>query len=157
MLITLSPLLALLFCWLYVRQTKVLFSQQRIGKGARPFIIYKIQTILEVSSGYKLTKDAKWLRASGLDELPQLWNIVKGEMAFIGPRPLLPNNMELTKPYNRYRSKIKPGITGLAQVLGRQQLPETRKFAADRYYVSHQTIKLNLWIFWRTLFTLGRE
>ncbi|MGI4873651.1 MAG: sugar transferase [Janthinobacterium lividum] len=136
-----------------------LFRQQRPGLGGRLFTLYKLQTMTstrEPATG-QLRPDAErlsplghWLRATSLDELPQLWNIVRGDMSLVGPRPLLPEYLPLYSPAQARRHLVRPGLTGWAQVNGRNAISWEEKFAFDVWYVDNQSFGLDLRILWRT-------
>jgi lipopolysaccharide/colanic/teichoic acid biosynthesis glycosyltransferase len=144
-----------------------LFRQARPGLGGRLFTLYKLQTMTsarEAATG-ELLPDAqrlpvvgRWLRATSLDELPQLWNIVRGDMSLVGPRPLLPQYLPLYSPAQARRHLVRPGLTGWAQVNGRNAISWEEKFAYDQWYVDHESLGLDLRILWRTAArVLGRR
>jgi undecaprenyl phosphate N,N'-diacetylbacillosamine 1-phosphate transferase len=156
----LCPILFLLIVILGV------FKQERPGKNGEIFTIYKIRTMSKVThvNGIKL-KDAERLTSIGriirklsLDELPQLWNVVKGEMSFVGPRPLLPKYLPLYSSEQAKRHNVRPGITGWAQVNGRNTISWEDKFKYDVYYVDHISLLLDLKVLWLTVMkVLKRE
>jgi len=134
----------------------VFFKQQRPGKNGKIFSIFKFRTMSvkttdkdgkELSDFERMTKVGKFLRRFSLDELPQLINILHGEMSLIGPRPLLPEYLPLYTPQQMRRHEVTPGITGLAQVNGRNALDWDERFYFDVYYVDHFNAKLDLIIF----------
>jgi len=135
------------------------FSQQRPGLGGRPFTMYKFRTMSDIKDGNgRLLPDAqrlmpfgRFLRATSLDELPELWNVLKGEMSLVGPRPLLMEYLPLYSSEQARRHDVRPGITGWAQVNGRNALSWEEKFALDVWYVDHQSIALDVKILWMTL------
>lgn len=137
----------------------ILFKQERIGYRESPFSIYKFRTMMgEVSEEgvllreeERMTKLGSWLRRFSLDELPQLINVIKGEMSFIGPRPLLPEYLPYYSEKERMRHDVRPGITGLAQVEGRNNLPWDKRFELDVYYVKNQSLYLDFEIFTKTV------
>lgn len=138
----------------------VLFKQKRPGKNGKIFTVYKFRTMstkLYDDSGKKLTdfermtEVGRFLRKTSIDELPQLFNIIKGEMSFIGPRPLLPEYLELYSPEQMRRHDVLPGISGWAQVNGRNTLTWDEKFAYDIYYVDHYSFKMDMRIFFKTI------
>lgn len=168
--ILLSPLLVLLAILVkFDSPGPVLFKQKRIGKDKKEFWIYKYRTMqtdtpketpthLLADSTRYITRTGKFLRKSSLDELPQLFNILKGQMSFIGPRPALWNQEDLIKARddqkNKYRinaNSIKPGLTGWAQVNGRDELPILIKADYDGYYAAHISLLLDLKIIYKTL------
>ena len=145
----------------------IIFKQTRPGLNAKPFEIYKfrsmaIQKDFSQNSNYdsmRLNKFGKFLRSTSLDELPSLINVLKGEMSFIGPRPLLMEYLNLYNEEQLNRHKVKPGITGLAQVSGRNKLTWEEKFKKDIYYVSNYNFQLDIKIlfltFWKVLLRYG--
>lgn len=123
----------------------VIFKQTRIGMGEKPFTLYKFRSMLdEVDAAGKvrepserLTKFGRLLRKSSLDEIPQLWNVLKGDMSLIGPRPLLPEYVPYYRDHERARHAVRPGITGLAQTSGRNTLDWDGRLATDVEYAAH--------------------
>ena len=138
----------------------IIFKQKRLGFQEKIFYIYKFRSMRNLqntrgdtlSDSQRLTKTGKMLRLTSLDELPQLWNILKGDMSFIGPRPLLVEYLPYYTQVEKKRHTVKPGITGLAQVSGRNHLPWDQRLALDVKYVEQQSFMLDLKIFWLTLF-----
>lgn len=136
-----------------------IFRQHRIGQYERPFSIYKLRTMMDLrdSSGHllpdeqRLTPLGRFLRRASLDEIPQLWNIARGDMAFVGPRPLLPEYLPRYNNCQHRRHEVKPGITGWAQINGRNALTWEEKFNLDVWYVDHQSFLLDVKILWLTL------
>jgi len=166
LLILLSPLL--LVIGLLVRLTlgkPVLFRQQRPGLHGRPFGLVKFRTMSQrcdaqgrlLPDAQRLTPFGQWLRRSSLDELPELLNIVRGEMRFVGPRPLLMEYLPLYSAEQARRHEVSPGLTGWAQVQGRNALSWDEKFRLDIWYVDHRTIWLDLWILCLTLVKVIRR
>jgi lipopolysaccharide/colanic/teichoic acid biosynthesis glycosyltransferase/glycosyltransferase involved in cell wall biosynthesis len=161
------PFLALLAVAIRSRMGRpVLFRQTRIGEREAPFIFFKFRTMTQDRDAHgnllpderRLTAFGKFLRSSSLDEIPQLWNVMKGEMSLVGPRPLLPEYVPLYSQFQRQRHKVKPGITGLAQVTGRNSISWERKFELDVYYVEHCSLGLDLKILWMTVASvMGRK
>ena len=144
----------------------VLFRQQRPGLGGEPFTLVKFRTMTdERGSGGGLLPDAdrltpfgRWLRATSLDELPELVNVLRGDMSLVGPRPLLPEYLELYTPEQARRHEVRPGITGWSQVNGRNDQSWDDKLAADVWYVDHRSLWLDLRILARTVVhVLGRR
>jgi lipopolysaccharide/colanic/teichoic acid biosynthesis glycosyltransferase len=137
----------------------VLFRQQRPGLCARPFTLLKFRTMRELrdqdgallEDGRRMTWLGRLLRSLSLDELPQLWNVLRGEMSFVGPRPLLTQYLDRYTPEQARRHEVLPGITGWAQVNGRNAIGWEEKFALDVWYVDHWSVWLDLRILARTL------
>ena len=135
----------------------VLFRQQRIGKDGVEFELLKLRTMVQnaerLGAGYavdkgdsRITRSGRFLRRASIDELPQLWNIVRGEMSLIGPRPTLAYQVEKYTPRQRRRLEVLPGLTGWAQVHGRAQLPWDERIELDVWYVDHRSLKTDLLI-----------
>lgn len=152
-LILLLPLmLVLALLVLLVLGRPVLFRQERPGLHGKPFTIYKFRTMRNHQSGetdpasdaQRMTRFGRFLRSTSLDELPELWNVVKGDMSLIGPRPLLMEYLPLYSPEQARRQEVRPGITGWAQVKGRNTLSWDRKFELDVWYVDNRTLWLDL-------------
>ena len=124
----------------------VLFAQDRAGLNGRPFTLYKFRTMREGegSDAERLTRLGRFLRAASLDELPELWNVLKGEMSLVGPRPLPVRYLPRYTPEQNRRHEVKPGITGWAQVNGRNALDWDTKFRYDVDYVDSQSVWLDL-------------
>ena len=135
------------------------FKQIRPGKNGKLFTIYKFKTMRDthddqgnlLPDNQRLTAIGKIVRKLSLDELPQLWNILKGEMSFVGPRPLLPEYLPLYNQEQQKRHWVKPGITGWAQVNGRNAISWQQKFEYDKWYVEHQSFKLEIKILFMTI------
>ncbi len=164
--IMLSPLLAVLVLWIRWQIGKpVFFVQTRPGKNGKPFRIVKFRTMRETRDAEgKLLPDAermtalgRFLRAASLDELPELWNVLKGDMSLVGPRPLLMQYLPLYTPEQARRHEVRPGITGWAQVNGRNAISWEKKFELDVWYVDHQSFWLDLKILWLTLWQVVRR
>lgn len=155
-LIVLSPLLLIIAFVIRVTMgAPVFFRQIRPGYKARPFTVIKFRTMMgnvsqvETSlDGARLTRLGNFLRRFSLDELPQLWNVLTGEMSLVGPRPLLTEYLQYYTPQQARRHDVKPGITGWTQVNGRNEVSWDRKFALDVWYVDH-------WSFWLDVRILG--
>ncbi len=130
----------------------VIFTQQRPGRGGRPFRMYKFRTMnaqrdahgMLLPDAERLTKLGRWLRSSSLDELPGLWNVIRGDMSMVGPRPLLMAYLDRYTPDQARRHAVRPGITGWAQVNGRNALTWKQKFELDTWYVDHRSFLLDL-------------
>ena len=136
-----------------------LFRQARSGLNGQLFTLYKLQTMTAARNpatgqllpdAQRLPRLGRWLRATSLDELPQLWNIVRGDMSLVGPRPLLPEYLPLYSPAQARRHLVRPGLTGWAQVNGRNAISWPEKFTFDVWYVDHQSFGLDVRILWRT-------
>ena len=136
-----------------------LFRQARPGLGGRLFTLYKLQTMTSardpatgqlLPDAQRLPAVGRWLRSTSLDELPQIWNIVRGDMSLVGPRPLLLQYLPLYSPRQARRHCVRPGLTGWAQVNGRNAISWEEKFELDNWYVDHQSLGLDLRILWRT-------
>ncbi|MEM9720860.1 MAG: sugar transferase [Bacteroidota bacterium] len=159
LLMGLSPLFVFISLLLWVSQRKVFFTQNRPGKGERIFRLYKFSTLRELQEGeregehdrQRETPVGKILRRSSLDELPQLLNIFLGDMTFVGPRPLRVEYLPLYSQEERKRHLVKPGLTGWAQVHGRNQLSFKQRFKYDLWYVEHKSFWLDLFILWKTV------
>ncbi len=158
-LVLLSPLLLVLA--LLVRRNlgrPVLFSQVRPGLGGQPFRMYKFRTMLNatgpdgepLADARRLTPFGMRMRAASLDELPELWNVLKGDMSLVGPRPLLIEYLPLYSPQQARRHEVRPGITGWAQVNGRNALSWEEKFTLDVWYVDNRSMALDFRILWKT-------
>jgi sugar transferase EpsL len=159
-LVLLSPILAAVA--VAVRATlgsPVLFRQVRPGKNGRPFTILKFRTMRPPREGevwyltneQRLTRLGRLLRDTSLDELPELWNVLRGEMSLVGPRPLLVHYLETYTPTERRRHDVRPGITGWAAVNGRHALRFKERLALDVWYVDHWSLALDLRILARTV------
>ena len=152
----------LLFLMWQVRRklgSPVFFCQTRPGLHGKPFKMVKFRTMTDARGPDgdllpdvdRLTPFGRFLRASSLDELPELWNVLKGEMSLVGPRPLLMEYLPLYSPEQARRHAVRPGITGWAQVNGRNALSWDDKFKLDVWYVDHGTLWLDIKILWRTV------
>ena len=160
-LICISPLLLVLIVWLHFanKGAGVFFTHERAGKDAKMFKCIKFKTMTDErdSNGRmlpdekRLTKVGRFIRALSLDELPQLFNVLKGDMALIGPRPLTPVYVELYNEEQARRMEVRPGITGWAQVHGRNHCKLSEKFAMDVWYVNHCTLWTDIKIIWFTI------
>lgn len=161
LVIILSPIMLVAAILIAVnRDGPILFKQERPGKDGKIFTVNKFRTMStklrdkngnELSDFDRMTKIGNILRKTSVDELPQLFNIIKGEMSFIGPRPLLKEYLELYSPEQMRRHEVLPGISGWAQVNGRNTLTWEEKFAYDVYYVDHYSFKMDLKIFIKTI------
>ena len=161
-LLLLSPIFILISLVLFLLQKQIFFIQTRVGKDQTRFSIYKFQTMSEErDSNGKLLPDAarinafgKFLRATSLDELPQLINVLQGNMSLVGPRPLLPDYAHLYSDYQNQRHQVLPGITGYVQVKGRNALTWEERFDLDVYYVQHISFIFDCKILFLTFITL---
>ena len=137
----------------------VLFRQQRPGLHGRPFTMVKFRTMRDalgrdgrpLPDADRLTPFGTLLRSTSLDELPELWNVVRGDMSLVGPRPLLMEYLDRYTPEQARRHEVRPGVTGWAQVNGRNALSWEERFRLDVWYVEHQSLRLDLQILMRTL------
>lgn len=166
LLVALAPVLCAL--WLVVRGRlgkPAFFRQVRPGWRGRPFRLIKFRTMLESfdetglprPDGERLTSVGKRLRSSSLDELPELWNVLTGEMSLVGPRPLLLEYLSLYTEQQTRRHEVRPGITGWAQVNGRNALTWEKKFEMDVWYVENLSLSLDLRILGLTLLSVARS
>ena len=157
-----------LFWWLflviavlvrYKLGSPVIFKQQRPGKDEHIFTLYKFRTMTDerdaegklLPDEVRLTKFGKWLRSTSLDEIPEFWNVLKGEMSLVGPRPLLVEYLPLYSLHQKKRHKVPPGITGWAQVNGRNAISWKDKFFYDVWYAKHISFALDIRIFFITI------
>ena len=139
--------------------SKIIFVQPRPGKNGKIFNLIKFKTMTDdrdangklLPDKFRLTKLGRFLRSSSFDELPQLINVLKGDMSLIGPRPLLVSYLPLYNFRQMQRHNVKPGITGWAQINGRNELTWADKFEQDLYYVENISLKLDMNIFWKTI------
>lgn len=144
--------------WIY-HQENPFFIQKRLGKDGKVFNIFKLKTMNNARDGEgnllsdeeRLTNLGKWLRNNSLDEVPQIFNVWRGEMSWVGPRPLLPNYMELYNDFQKRRNEVKPGITGWAQVNGRNSISWEKKFEYDVWYVDNTSLWLDIKILFLTI------
>jgi len=159
-LVVLSPLLACVALMVRARLgSPVLFRQERPGLGGAPFRLAKFRTMTDardsegnlLPDSVRLTPFGQWLRSTSIDELPELWNVLRGDMSLVGPRPLLMQYLPLYSEQQQRRHEVRPGLTGLAQVEGRNALTWEQKFAADVRYVERQSLSLDLQIIARTV------
>jgi len=160
LIVLLSPLLgivSILVLWFHGKP--ILFRQLRPGKGCEPFWLLKFRTMSDalddsgnlLSDDARLTRFGRFLRSTSLDELPELVNVLRGEMSLVGPRPLLMRYLDHYTPQQNRRHEVLPGITGWAQVNGRNSLSWERKFDLDVWYVDHRSFGLDLTILLKTL------
>ena len=159
-LIVLSPIMIFL-AWKIRRKlgSPVLFRQVRPGLNGKPFEMVKFRTMRDATDeegrqlpdNQRMTSFGSFLRSSSLDELPELWNVLKGEMSLVGPRPLLMEYLPLYTPEQYRRHDVRPGITGWAQINGRNSLSWEDKFKLDTWYVDNRTMRLDIKIICLTL------
>ena len=173
--ILLSPVILVVAAWIRIADGPgILFVQDRAGLGGVPFKMLKFRTMVHnsvalsaqlgisdpfglVENDPRITRCGRFLRRTSLDELPQLVNVLRGQMRLVGPRPdVLPQVANYSAEDAR-RLEVKPGITGWAQVNGRDDIDWPQRFALDRWYVDHRSPALDLRILWRTVATLRRE
>jgi lipopolysaccharide/colanic/teichoic acid biosynthesis glycosyltransferase len=156
----LSPVLLIVAIAIYGWMgTPVLFAQPRPGKNGRIFTFYKFRTMTDecdangnlLCDEQRLTALGQFLRQTSLDEFPQLWNVLKGEMSLVGPRPLLVDYLERYSPEQAHRHDVKPGITGWAQINGRNAITWEEKFNLDIWYVEHWSLGLDMKILFQTV------
>ena len=165
--ISLSVIFILLFWWLYIiivilvrgkLGSPVIFRQKRPGLNEEIFTMYKFRTMTDekdkegnlLSDKDRLTKFGKFLRSTSLDEIPELWNVIKGEMSLVGPRPLLVSYLAKYNEYEKRRHEVRPGITGFAQVNGRNNTTWEERFKNDIYYVENISFLLDIKIIIKT-------
>lgn len=160
-LVGFSPLLLVVAILVRLRLgAPVLFIQERPGLRGRPFRMVKFRTMTDdlgadgelLPDAQRLTAFGKFLRSTTLDEFPEMWNVLVGDMSVVGPRPLLMRYLPRYSPFQARRMEVKPGVTGWAQVNGRNSLTWEEKFALDVWYVDHRTFWLDLKIVGRTFF-----
>jgi sugar transferase EpsL len=173
LLVLLSPLLAAIAAWILVDGGRpVLLAQERVGKGGRRFRMLKFRTMVPnalelaheltddpygvVPDDPRITKPGRFLRRTSLDELPELLNVLRGDMSLVGPRPLLMEYLPLYSVTQSRRHEVRPGITGWAQVNGRNAQTWADRFDLDVWYVDHATLRLDLEILGKTVSTVFR-
>ena len=158
-LLVLSPFLIVVIIWLHFanKGAGVFFTQDRPGKDGKIFKVIKFKSMTDerdaegnlLPNEQRITKIGKFIRKFSIDELPQLFNVLKGDMSLIGPRPLVPRYLALYSPEQARRHEVRPGITGWAQVHGRNNISWTEKFKLDVWYVDH----CSLWVDIKIIFT----
>jgi sugar transferase EpsL len=173
LLVLLSPLLAAIALWILADGGRpVLLAQERVGKNGRRFSMLKFRTMVPnalelaheltedpygvVEDDPRITRPGRFLRRASLDELPQLWNVLVGEMSLVGPRPDLVEQVENYTDRDRGRLAVEPGITGWAQVNGREEIGWPERIEQDLWYIEHWSLGLDLRILVRTFTQLGR-
>jgi lipopolysaccharide/colanic/teichoic acid biosynthesis glycosyltransferase len=174
LLLFLSPLLAAIAIWILVDGGRsAILAQERAGKNGRTFRMLKYRTMVQdalelapqltddpfgvVENDPRVTKPGRFLRRTGLDELPQLWNVLKGEMSLVGPRPDLVEQAANYTDHDRRRLAVEPGITGWSQVNGREAIGWPERIEQDIWYIDHWSLGLDLKILVRTFTELGRS
>jgi lipopolysaccharide/colanic/teichoic acid biosynthesis glycosyltransferase len=176
LLVLLSPLLAALALWIVFGDGRpVLLAQERVGKHGRRFRMLKFRTMvpnaIEVGRRLKLTDDpygivpndpritraGRFLRRTGLDELPQLWNVLRGQMSLVGPRPDVVEQVANYSDHDRGRLAVEPGITGWSQVNGREEITWPERIEQDLWYIEHWSLRLDAQILWRTVGQVRRS
>lgn len=165
-LLLVSPVLAVTAALIKLDGGPVFFRQDRVGKDGRIFRVFKLRSMIVDADRYldangkptreRITKVGKIIRKLSIDELPQFLNILNGDMSLIGPRPILPMMLPYLTARERERLSVRPGVTGLAQVKGRNNLKWSRRFHYDIIYARRQSLALDLWILWRTLLVVLR-
>lgn len=159
-LIVLSPVLLVVAIFVRIKLgSPVIFCQERPGKNEKIFKMYKFRSMTDerdedgnlLPDEVRLTKFGRLLRSTSLDELPELWNIFKGDMSIVGPRPLLVRYLPYYTERERHRHDVRPGLTGLAQVSGRNYLPWEERFSLDVFYTEHISFKTDVTILLRTV------
>jgi len=162
-LIILLPLLACIALFIRLRMgSPVIYRQMRPGLYGKLFSMFKFRTMTDqrdkndclLPDYQRLTKLGKFLRSTSLDELPELWNVIKGDMNLVGPRPLLMEYLSLYTPEQARRHEVKPGITGWAQVNGRNAISWEEKFKCDVWYVDNASFSLDCKILWLSIFII---
>lgn len=166
-LLLLCPLLLILAILVHFKLgSPIIFRQQRPGFGGKLFTIYKFRTMVArthdengaiLPDDKRLTPFGLWLRAVSLDELPELWNVLKGDMSLVGPRPLMAKYLDRYTPHQARRHEVKPGITGWAQVNGRNNITWEEKFDLDVWYVDNRSLWLDARILARTVWQVVKR
>jgi len=160
-LVCISPILVVISIWLHFanKGAEAFFFQERPGKDGKIFKVIKFKTMTDerdengrlLPDAERLTKVGKFVRSTSIDELPQLINVLKGDMALIGPRPLLPQYLPLYSPEQARRHEVRPGISGWAQCHGRNAISWTEKFKLDVWYVDHVSFLTDIKVIWITI------
>ena len=164
-LMILSPIIYIIGVLIRIDSSgPIFFRQERIGKEGKSFLSYKFRSMADneiIKRGQKMTGDdlritriGKYLRNTSLDELPQLFNVLKGEMSLVGPRPTLRYQVEAYDAFQRRRLQVKPGITGWAQINGRNAIPWEDRIILDNWYIDHWSLRLDLKIILKTIRTV---
>ncbi len=162
-LVLFSPLILLgMFAVRISMGSPVFFRQERPGYKGKPFVMVKLRTMRHavdssgrlLSDADRMTRTGQLLRSTSIDELPEFWNVLKGEMSLVGPRPLLMQYLERYTPEQARRHDTRPGITGWAQINGRNDIDWDDRLAMDVWYVDNQSFGLDVKILWRTVLTV---
>jgi sugar transferase EpsL len=162
----LFPVFVILYVLIAIKMGRpVLFVQTRPGKDGKAFNMVKFRSMTDerdeqgelLADDVRLTRFGKFLRGTSLDELPELWNVLKGEMSLVGPRPLLMQYLELYTPEQSRRHEVRPGVTGWAQINGRNAISWTQKFSLDIWYVENQSLLLDVKILFLTILKVIRR
>jgi sugar transferase EpsL len=165
-LVVLAPVMGLIALAVWRTMGRpVLFRHVRPGLHGKPFVMYKFRTMRDLRDAEgkllpdeaRLTPFGRWLRSTSLDELPELLNVLRGEMSLVGPRPLLMEYLDRYTPEQARRHEVKPGITGWAQIHGRNNLSWDERFKLDVWYVDNWSLWLDVKILWRTLWMVLRR
>jgi lipopolysaccharide/colanic/teichoic acid biosynthesis glycosyltransferase len=166
LLIVFAPVMILIAVAIAIRLGRpVIFRQVRPGLSGKPFTLFKFRTMRAAAptdsqplpDSDRLTPLGRWLRRASLDELPQLWNVLKGDMSLVGPRPLLMDYLPYYTPEQTRRYEVRPGLTGWAQVNGRNAVSWQQRLALDVWYVDHRSLRLDVKILWLTLIRVIRR
>jgi lipopolysaccharide/colanic/teichoic acid biosynthesis glycosyltransferase len=174
LLVLLSPLLAGIALWILLDSGRpAILAQDRAGKGGKTFRMLKFRTMVQnalelapqltddpfgvVENDPRITRAGRFLRKTGLDELPQLWNVLRGQMSLVGPRPDLVEQAAHYTEHDRRRLSVEPGITGWSQVNGREAIGWPERIEQDIWYIDHWSLRLDAKILWRTFSELGRS
>ena len=174
LLVLLSPLLAAIALWIVLEGGRpAVLAQERAGKDGKPFRMLKYRTMVQnalelapqltddpfgvIENDPRITRPGGFLRRTGLDELPQLWNVLRGEMSLVGPRPDLVEQAANYTDHDRRRLAVEPGITGWSQVNGRESIGWPERIELDLWYLDHWSVGLDLKILWHTFSELGRS
>lgn len=150
---------------LFINNGKPFFFQKRPGKDEKIFRVIKFKTMTDRKDNngkllpdyLRITKIGRFIRNTSLDEIPQLLNVIKGDMSLVGPRPLLPSYLPLYNNFQKRRHEVKPGITGWAQVNGRNAISWDKKFELDIWYVDHCSFQVDIKIFWLTIIKVFKK
>ena len=165
-LIAIAPVILLMMLLVRLKLgSPIFFTQIRPGLHGVPFKMVKFRTMRDARDGdgtllpdtERMTSFGSWLRSSSLDELPELWNVVKGEMSLVGPRPLLMQYLDRYSPEQARRHETRPGVTGWAQINGRNAISWEEKFRLDVWYVANQSLLLDMKILWKTIMLVLRR